>query len=103
MADPAAGDDRPVHTMVGDIDIATEEEWRRRGSEFLAEYPEVRDVVIDMARVDFLDSRGMAVLLDLHKQALTRGGALTLRAVPKRIARALNATGLDQVFHVDAG
>jgi anti-sigma B factor antagonist len=101
MADSAAGENQPVLTMVGDIDIATEDEWRRRGTDFLAEHPEMRDVVVDMAQVGFLDSRGMAVLVDVHKQARTRGGTLTLRSVPHPVGRALKVAGLDQVFTID--
>jgi anti-anti-sigma factor len=102
MADFAAGGDQPVLIMVGDLDLATEQEWRRRGSELLAEHPDLRNLVVDMAGVGFLDSRGMAVLVDLHSQALARGGKLTLRAVSHRAGRALNVAGLDQIFQIEA-
>jgi anti-anti-sigma factor len=91
----------PVLLMVGDIDIATEQEWRRRGAELLEANPEMRDVLVDMARVAFLDSRGMAVLVDLHAGALSRGGKLTLRSVPPRVQKALGVAGLDQIFQID--
>jgi anti-sigma B factor antagonist len=98
----AGGGDRPVLPMVGDIDIASEQDWRRRGSEWLDAHPDVVDVVIDMAGVSFLDSRGMSVLVDLHSKALARGGKLTLLTVPRRVAKALNVAGLDQVFQIEA-
>lgn len=88
----------PALHMVGDIDIASEAEWRRRGDALLAEHPDLRDVTVDLSGVGFLDSRGMAVLVHLHSSALDRGGKLSLRAVPPRIARALSVAGLDQVF-----
>src|SRR4051812_46971060 len=100
MSDSAAARE-PILTMTGDVDIATEEHWRRRGDDLLAAHPELRDVVVDMAGVQFLDSRGMAVLIHLHGAARERGGKLTLRAVSPRIARALNVAGLDQVFVVE--
>jgi anti-sigma B factor antagonist len=90
----------PVLIMVGDIDIATEPEWRRRGTELLAANPAMRDVLVDMARVGFLDSRGMAVLVDLHASALSRGGKLTLQSVPPRVLKALTVAGLDQIFQI---
>jgi anti-sigma B factor antagonist len=101
MAESAAGGAQPVLTMAGDVDIATEAEWRRRGQDFLQENPDLSAVVVDMSRVSFLDSRGMAVLVDLHAAALQRGGKLTLLAVPRRVAKALNVAGLDQVFQVE--
>lgn len=102
MADPDTTGEQPVLEMAGDVDIATEPEWRRRGAELLEANPLLRDVVVDLAGVTFLDSRGMAVLIDLHTKALARGGKLTLRAVPSRVAKALSIAGLDQVFQVDS-
>jgi anti-anti-sigma factor len=88
--------------MVGDVDIASEPEWRRRGQELLEAYPDLPDVVVDLSQVSFLDSRGMAVLVDLHATALQRGGKLTLLGVPRRVSRALHVAGLDQVFQVES-
>jgi anti-anti-sigma factor len=101
MVESASGGDTPILTMVGDVDIATEQDWRRRGTELLEQHPMMRDVVVDMARVSFIDSRGMAVLIDLHATALKRGGKLTLQAVPQRVVKALNVAGLDQVFQIE--
>jgi anti-sigma B factor antagonist len=98
--EPARGD-KPILTMSGDIDIASEQDWRRRGSELLDANPDLTDIVIDMANVTFLDSRGMAVLIHLHGKALARGGKLTLLTVPPRVAKALSVAGLDQVFQVE--
>jgi anti-sigma B factor antagonist len=101
MVDTAADDD-PVLRMSGDVDIATESEWRRRGAELLAAHPDMRDVTVDVGEVGFLDSRGMAVLVHLHTSALARGGQLRLTAVSRRIARALSVSGLDQIFALEA-
>lgn len=100
MPDPVA-EQGPVLTMAGDVDIASETTWRERADELLDGHPDLRDVVVDMAQVTFLDSRGMAVLVHLHSAALGRGGKLTLRAVPPRILKALTVAGLDQVFQVE--
>ncbi len=94
--------DRPILSMSGDVDIASEHDWRRRGSEWLDAHPDLVDVTLDMTHVSFLDSRGMSVLVDLHTKALARGGKLTLLAVPPRVAKALNVAGLDQVFQIEA-
>ncbi len=99
--DSARSDGQPILTMTGDVDVATEQDWRRRGSDLLDAHPEMTDIVIDLAGVTFLDSRGMAVLIHLHGKALGRGGKLTLRGVPPRVAKALNVAGLDQVFQVE--
>lgn len=86
--------------MTGDVDVASEHTWRRAGEEFLAANPDVRNVTVDMAQVEFIDSRGMAVLVSLHTAALERGGKLALVAVPRRIVKAISVAGLDQVFSI---
>jgi stage II sporulation protein AA (anti-sigma F factor antagonist) len=101
MCDPVAGQ-TPVLCMAGDLDVATENYWRERSDDLLAEHPDFRDITVDMAGVSFLDSRGMAVLVHLHTAALGRGGSLRLRSAPPRIVKALNVAGLDQVFAVES-
>lgn len=103
MAESADRGAQPVLTMAGDVDIASEPEWRRQGQELLAAHPDLSDVVVDLSAVSFLDSRGMAVLVDLHAAALRRGGKLTLVGVPSRVLKALGIAGLDQVFQVEPG
>ena len=90
----------PILTMSGDIDVASEHAWRREADQFLAANPDLRDVTVDMSQVEFLDSRGMAVLVSLHTASLARGGKLALVAVPRRIAKAIGVAGLDQVFSI---
>ena len=103
MHEPTSAAPAPVLAMTGDVDIASEQEWRRRGEELLAAHPAVADLTVDLSGVRFLDSRGMATLVHLHTAVLDRGGALTLRAVPPRVAKALSVAGLDQVFRIVTG
>jgi anti-sigma B factor antagonist len=100
MPDSAA-DAPSVLSMFGDVDIATEPQWRERGDALLAANPRLREMTVDMAEVSFLDSRGMAVLVHLHACVLDRGGKLSVRAATPRILKALRVAGLDQVFQID--
>lgn len=88
--------------MSGDVDIATEDFWRERADALLAAHPHTPDVVVDMAEVTFLDSRGMAVLVHLHAAALERGGKLSLQSLSPRVSKALTVAGLNQVFQLDS-
>jgi anti-sigma B factor antagonist len=91
----------PVLRMSGDLDLATEAEWRRHADELLEAHPDMHDLVVDLGDVGFVDSRGMAVLVHLHTSVVHRGGQLSLREVPRRVAKALRVAGLDQVFTID--
>jgi anti-sigma B factor antagonist len=101
MPEPPTDGAAPVLRLTGDIDLASEAEWRSRAAELLETNPALSDVIVDMSGVTFLDSRGMAVLADLHGKALARGGKLTLLAVPSRAYKAISLAGLDQVFQVE--
>lgn len=55
-------------------------------------------IVVDLRRVDFLDSSGLGVLVGRLKAVQRLGGWLRLVVASDRILRVLTITGLDQVF-----
>src|SRR4051812_34446618 len=101
MPDHATTTGTAVLMMHGDIDIASEHTWRRRGADLFAADPQLRALVVDLGGVGFLDSRGMATLVHLHTIALTRGGGVTLRGASPRVAKALAVAGLNQVLRIE--
>jgi anti-sigma B factor antagonist len=97
------------------IDISTEETtgthiYRLRGSLDLATAPSVRaalveaagsgggDIVVDLTKLEFLDSTGLGALIGAHRRALENGTSLRLAIGEGAIARLLNITGLIRVF-----
>lgn len=54
-------------------------------------------VVVDMAETTFIDSSGLAVLLQAHRDLGRLPEALTLRSVSADVRRVLEITGVDQV------
>ena len=57
-------------------------------------------LVVDMARVEFLDAVGLGVLMGTHRLAEAHGRALALRDCPPRIGRLLRAIRLHRVLTV---
>lgn len=70
---------------------------RRAGHQALAGQPRL---VLDLARVAFLDSQTLGLLVELLRAAQSRGGEVVLAAVAERAARWLGLSGLDRVFRV---
>ena len=58
-------------------------------------------VVVDLARVGFIDSTILALLLRYQPRFRGRGGDLVVVSDDRRILRTLEITGLDQVFRVE--
>ena len=69
----------------------------------MAEIIEVQgdlEVIIDLAQLQFVDSRGVRILLDAHKTLQERGGTLTLSGPRPGVHRVLELTGLATRFTV---
>jgi anti-sigma B factor antagonist len=87
-----------VLTVSGDVDIYTSSVLDR---EVAAALGAVRPaVVVDLSRVEFMDSTGLRALVKGMTQARDLGGTLELVCPEGRTLRLFRMTGLDQVFSV---
>ena len=92
--------DGPALYLEGDIDIASEDLWRRRLNAALAAHPDNAPLVLDLGAVTFIDSRGLALLVYVYRELVDRGGRLVLARVTRRVERVLQVAALDQLFEV---
>ncbi len=92
-----------VLELVGQLDVATAPELRQALQE--AQYGGGARVVVDLTRVEFLDSFGLGVLVGGLKRARLQGGRFVLAGAGPRVQRIFEVTGLDssfrQVAHVE--
>jgi len=87
-----------VFTLVGSLDIATSPSVR---AALLQESSEgKRDAIVDLTRVEFLDSTGLGALIGAHKRALDNGTDVRLVVSEGPIARLLSITGLTKIFAI---
>jgi anti-anti-sigma factor len=56
------------------------------------------NVVVDLAEVTFLDSSGIAALVNARKRLLDLGGTLMLRAPRSNVREVIRITGLDELL-----
>ena len=59
-------------------------------------------VVLDLQGVTFIDSSGLAMLVEAHRGIAAQGKVLRLGEVSARVQRLVSLTGLDQLFGVEA-
>ncbi len=85
--------DRAVITLTGEFDIANVEVLRA----VCAEIGAVTVVVVDAADLEFIDSSGIAVLL----QTAERFGALDVRNPPPVLRRIIEISGLGDRLRTD--
>jgi anti-sigma B factor antagonist len=59
-------------------------------------------LIIDVRKVDFLDSTGLGVLVGALKRVRADGGSLDIVCTQERILKIFEITGLDKVFGLHA-
>jgi anti-sigma B factor antagonist len=60
------------------------------------------DIIVDMAKVEFLDSTGLGVLVGGLKRVRAHDGSLRLVCTQERILKIFRITGLTKVFPIHA-
>ncbi|HTY84967.1 MAG TPA: STAS domain-containing protein [Silvibacterium sp.] len=61
-----------------------------------------RRIVLDLSRVDYIDSAGLGMLVYIYGSLCNRGGSLRLCGVAPRITSLFEMTKTDTVLAVDA-
>jgi anti-sigma B factor antagonist len=89
---------RTVVEVAGEIDVYTAPKLREQLAELVdsGRY----DLVVDMTRVEFLDSTGLGVLVGGLKRVRTHDGSLRLVCTQERILKIFRITGLTKVFPI---
>lgn len=91
----------PGHVVLevgGEIDVYTAPKLRERLIEIVNSGQ--KRVVVDLSKVDFLDSTGLGVLVGAHRRLRARDGSLELVCPHERLLKAFRITGLDNVFDI---
>lgn len=90
--------DRTVLEVGGEIDVYTAPRLRERLLELVS--AGTQHIVVDMERVEFLDSTGLGVLVGGLKRIRAQGGSLVLVCDQERILKIFRITGLERVFDI---
>jgi anti-sigma B factor antagonist len=91
---------RVVVVAIGEVDIFTAPQLDAELSRLTADGR--TDLVVDLARVDFLDSTGLSVLVKALKRVREADGRLDLVVTSDRVAKVFRITGLDQLIPLHA-
>ena len=92
---------RPIVTIGGELDLATAPQVQRTLSAALADlHPADPSLLVDLHRLEFMDTSGLGLLLRARKAAREHGSDLILIAPAPRVRRVLSKTNLLQTFTV---
>jgi stage II sporulation protein AA (anti-sigma F factor antagonist) len=87
-------------TVVGELTDAARRPMVREVTDLLLGQPALRRIDLDLRGVTFVNSAGVAVLVQLHKLAAPRAIELVLVAPPATVVRPLQLTGLWHRFTI---
>ena len=90
--------DASILTLHGEIDVYTAPRLRQAIVD-LVEAGEHR-IVVDMEKVDFLDSTGLGVLVGGLKRVKTNEGTLAIVVTQDKILKIFEIIGLNRVFPI---
>jgi anti-sigma B factor antagonist len=97
--DVSRSDGRVLVAVDGELDLATAPQLR----EALATAPEEgeTEIILDLTRLEFIDSTGLSVLVMAFTRTRAAGGSIVLRNPSQSVMRILEITGLVSVFTVE--
>ena len=90
--------DNAVLEVAGEIDVYTAPKLREKLIELVNEGS--FHLVVDLERVDFLDSTGLGVLVGGLKRVRNHDGSLKLVCTQEKILKIFRITGLTKVFSI---
>jgi anti-sigma B factor antagonist len=90
--------DTSVISLRGEIDVYTAPRLRQALIDLVSQG--ATDIVVDMDKVDFLDSTGLGVLVGGLKRVKSNDGDLRLVVTQDRIMKIFDITGLSKVFPI---
>ena len=79
----------------GEINISSSPELKK-----WFEKSQASKVLINMAKVGYIDSSGLATLVELLKRLKTKGGTLTLTQLSSKVKSLFEITKLDRLFGI---
>ena len=86
-----------VLALTGDVDLQTSPTVRQKLLESLEQYT---CIVVDLSAVNYIDSSGVASLVEAFQVSRKKGSAFALASVSTAAMRVLSLARLDKVFTI---
>lgn len=86
-------DDVTVFQVDGEINISTSPELKK-----LFEKQPAKKVVVDLEKTTYIDSSGLATLVEMLKKMKTQGGSFCLAGMSEKVKSLFEITKLDKLF-----
>jgi anti-sigma B factor antagonist len=82
--------------LEGELDMSTAQEFEEKTSQAVQDLQ--GDLVLDIEKLSFVDSSGLAVIIGLHQKLHSLGWMLIISTPTPNVRRLLRITGLDEML-----
>ena len=89
-----------VVTVSGTLTAVGVDSFREQFAGWWQSAPEIRNVVVDLGGVDFLDSSGLGAIIALLKRVSERGGDMKIARLQKKVRMVFEITRAYKVFDI---
>ena len=89
-----------VVTLSGALNAASVDSFRDQVSRWMGENDSIRQIVLDLAAMDFIDSAGLGVLIAILKKVSERGGDIRIARLQKRARVVFEITRAYKIFEI---
>jgi len=83
----------------GDLDLVVAKEFRETADKFLMDRP-LKNLILDLADVQFIDSSGLGAILGRYKIIQQRGGKMSIWGAKTSVYRILDLSGIMKIIPV---
>ncbi|RKY42098.1 MAG: anti-sigma factor antagonist [Candidatus Makaraimicrobium thalassicum] len=90
-----------IFRVAGDIDLNTSPELKKFFDQVIKENK--KKILIDLKDVSYVDSSGLATLVEILKNLRVYGGRLKLTSLSAKVRGLFEITRLDKLFDISAG
>ena len=84
-----------VFQVNGEINISTSPELKKQ-----FEKQTLKKIVVDLEKVNYIDSSGLATLVEILKRTKSQGGSLGLSGLSDKVKSLFEITKLDKLFTI---
>ena len=88
-----------IITLEGELDLHTAPPFKQYVDEQLAGNDLIKDLILRMDNIKFIDSSGLGVILGRYKQIQKRGGRLIFVACSPQVYRILKLSGMQKIAY----
>jgi len=90
--------DALIVVVEGELDLFTAGTFREKVENELSSHRKLRNLIISMNGVNFVDSSGLGVILGRYKRISQHGGKMAIVGVKPRVRKIFHLSGLEKII-----